>query len=133
MNKTEPASRVQWLEFHGQKVLFLNFRSATVEESLKLIADFTKIADAQPDHSMDLLTDVTDANYDAMIANKWKAARFAQDAKIRRSAVFGLKGLVGIAVRAFQQAAEMLGKRRVKIFADQEGAVRWLTNPENKA
>jgi len=120
-------NRVRWIDHNKRRILLLDFSHAKVEESLALINDFCKVVDAEPDDSVYLLTDVTGADYDSSVAQQWKAARFVRTHKIRRSAVFGLSGLIEIAIRAFHQALALFGKKSdLKICGNLEESLRWL-------
>ncbi len=119
--------RVRWIEHASRRILLLDFSHATVGESLALIADFCKIVDAEPDDSVYLLSNVTGAVYDSAVAQQWKAARFERTHKIRRSSIYGLSGLVGIAVRAFHQALALFGKKTdLRICGNLEDSLKWL-------
>lgn len=122
-------ARLSWARHHGAEFLYLDFSHASVESSLALIDEFVRALQDREDRSVLLLTNVSEAGYDSAIALKWKSARLAQSAKIRASAVFGLSGLVGMAVRGFMEAAEMLGLHwtdQLKVFKAEEEAKEWL-------
>jgi hypothetical protein len=123
-------SRLYWLDYQGIRMLCLDFSAATVAESLGLIDEFETIVKGEPDGSILMLTDVTDAAYDSAISNKWKSKRLQYDVKMRASVVFGLSGLVGIAVKAFVDLTKLLGmapKRSPVILKTREQALVWLS------
>jgi len=129
MTPTETSSRLQWLRLQGKEVLFLDFRSAPVEESLALMAGFDQLMQGAEPESILLLTDVTDAEFDPGIASKWRTVRLAHSDKIKASAVYGLQGLVGMAIRGFYDMLVLLGNakaRQFRIFKDGQEARAWL-------
>jgi hypothetical protein len=122
--------RVRWIDLNGTRVLYLDFSNSTVQESLEISREFTVVAQTEPAGSILLLTNVTDAEYDPSIARQWKEARLAQDDRIRASAVYGLQGLTGIAIRGFVEARRLLGlsaANEPRIFADGNEAKNWLS------
>ncbi|HXB97180.1 MAG TPA: hypothetical protein VNZ54_03955 [bacterium] len=108
----------------------MDFSRAVPEESLALIAAFHQAMLGRAADSVLLLTDVTEAVYEASIARQWKAARMEHSRAIRASAIFGLRGLVGAAVRGFIDAARLLGlsfvDQRLRIFTSEAEACDWL-------
>jgi hypothetical protein len=123
-------TRLRWIQVQGKEVLLLDFSRATPEESLDLIAGFHKTMLGRASDSVLLLTDVTEAVYEASIARQWKAARLEHSPAIRASAIFGLRGLVGAAVRGFIDAARLLGlpfvDQRLRVFGAEAEACDWL-------
>jgi hypothetical protein len=121
--------RVDWLDLNGTRVLFMDFAGASVAESLTSIRDFLEVMQRQAPQSVLLLSDVTDAAYDASISRQWKEARLRYDDVIRASAIYGLKGLVGVAVRGFIDARRLLGLSAAngpRIFSSAAEAREWL-------
>jgi len=108
----------------------MDFSRATPAESLALIDDFVAVIRDQAPGSVRMLTDVTEASYEPSISNKWKAARLQQDAYFHASAVFGLSGLVGVAVRSLVDLMALLNlvksSRKVRIFKTKDQALAWL-------
>jgi hypothetical protein len=130
MPTTAVQTRLRWIQLQGKEVLHLDSSRALPEESLALIAAFRQLMLGRPADSVLLLTDLTEAVYEASIARQWKAARLEHSRAIRASAVFGLRGLVGAAVRGFIDAARLLGlsfvDQRLRIFATEAEACDWL-------
>lgn len=110
--------------------LMMDFSHATVAESLAMMDHFAAAIKDQPPISVRMLTDVTDAQYEPSVANKWKAIRIQYDPLIKASAIYGLNGLVGVAVRALLELMDMLGlnrgQRKLRIFKTRESALAWL-------
>lgn len=122
-------TRVRWIELNGKKVLFMEFAGATVAQSLAMIREYDESMRNMPPQSVLLLTDVTGAAYDPSIARQWKEARNRHDAAIRKSAIWGLQGLVGLAIRGFIETRRFLGfgeANAPRIFADGDEARAWL-------
>ena len=108
----------------------LDFSHATVAESLALMDNYAAALKDQPPHSVRMLSDVTEAQYEPSVANKWKAIRIQHDPIIKASAIYGLSGLVGVAIRAFLELLDMLGmnrtQKKLRIFKNRESALAWL-------
>ena len=122
--------RIFWSEHQGVPFLMLDFAGATVSESLALMDDYAAALRGKEAGSVRMMSDVTDAEYDPAVANKWKALRIQNDTYIRASAIYGLSGLVGVAIRAFLELLDMLGMNRAmkkfRIFKTREQALAWL-------
>lgn len=122
--------RIYWTQHQGTPYLMLDFSRASIAESLVLMDDYAAALKDQPPLSVRMLSDVTDAQYEPSVANKWKAVRLQHDPMIRASAVFGLSGLVGVAVRSFMELQEILGMNRsgkkLRIFKTRDQALAWL-------
>lgn len=112
-------------------MLYLDFHRAKPAESLALIESFQQAMLGRAQDSVLLLTNVTDATYEGSIATRWKAARMQHAQAIRASAVYGLSGLVGMAVRGVIDTARLLGlpmtEGQLRVFADGEEARQWLS------
>ena len=129
MNSLKTQTRVRWIELEGKKVLLMEFAGAPVAESLQMIVDFDREMQGRAPASVMMLTDVTGAQYDPSIARQWKEARNRHDAVVRVSAMAGLSGLVGIAIRSFIEVRRFLGmsaSNEPKVFERIEDAREWL-------
>lgn len=123
------SDRIRWIQLGEKKVLFLNFAQLKVEASLALMDSFVDEIKGRPKGSVLLLHDVTEAEYDPSVARKWKELRLAYDDAIKASAIYGLSGLVGVAVRGFTEARRLLGLvtgNDIRIFSDGQVARDWL-------
>lgn len=122
--------RIFWTQHQGISYLMMDFSHATVAESLAIMDDYVDALQGKAVGSVILLTDVTGAHYEAAVSNKWKAVRLQMDGPIKASAVYGLSGLVGVAVLAFVELMELLGlnrgSKKVRIFKTREQALAWL-------
>ena len=125
-----PLTRLRWIQINQREVLFLDFSHSKPEESLALIDAFRVAMAGRAPESVLLLTDVTGAGYEPSIATRWKAARVEFAPCIRASAIFGLSGLVGMAVRGIIDTARLLGlpmgDHRLRIFSGEAEATAWL-------
>jgi hypothetical protein len=129
VNSLNSRTRVSWIELNGKTVLFMEFAGASVEESLGMIRHFDSAMNGRAPGTVLLLTDVTDAAYDPSIARQWKEARSRYDAAIRASAIYGLSGLVGLAIRGFMEARLLMGMspdNAPRIFNSGQEARAWL-------
>ncbi len=107
----------------------MEFAGASINESLEMIRHFDAAMVGRAPGTVLLLTDVTDAAYDPSIARQWKEARNRHDAAVRASAIHGLSGLVGLAIRGFMEARLMMGMspdNAPRIFNSGEEARAWL-------
>lgn len=125
-----PNKRIYWLNHQGFEVLVLNFNGASCSESLELMDDFNTVLKDHKDVAVRIFSDVTDAQYDPAISNKWKAVRLQHGAKIHASVVVGLSGLVAVAVLSFFELGRFLNlpksRLKMKIFTNRDQALAWL-------
>ncbi len=131
MSTSSNDKRIYWINHQGVPILVMDFSHATPAESLAAIDGFLPaIIKEQAPASVRMLTDVTEASYEPSISNKWKAARLQHDAYFHASAVFGLSGLVGVAVRSLVDLMALLNlvksSRKVRIFKTKDQALAWL-------
>ena len=122
--------RLKWLKIQGKEILLLDFSHAAPQESLDLMKDFRQLMESQGPASVLMLTNVTGAGYDSAVSTKWKSLRPEIDSKLRASAIYGLSGLVGIAVQSVVEAARLigwpLGKDILRVFKTADEATAWL-------
>lgn len=129
MTQQTDRARCAWIKHEGKEILFLDFSHASVETSLDLVNEFLRAMEGRAEKSVLLLTDVTGAEYDPAIAAKWKNARLAKSAEIKASALYGLSGLVGMAIRGFVEALALMGRPdgdQLKVFKTGNEAKDWL-------
>jgi hypothetical protein len=122
--------RIYWFNHLGVSVLMMDFSRATPQESLDLMDDFAVAMEGQAENSVRMLTDLTEASYEPSISGKWKAVRVKYDHQIKSSGVYGLSGLVGVAVRSFVDMAILMNLpragKKLRIFKTREQALAWL-------
>ena len=125
-----PLTRLRWIQINHREVLFLDFSRANPADSLALIESFRLTMEGREPESVLLLTDVSNAVYEPSISTQWKAARVKYAPCVRASAIFGLSGLVGMAVRGVIDAARLLGvpmgDNHLRIFEAEAEAIAWL-------
>jgi hypothetical protein len=130
MSTSSNDKRIYWINHQGVPILVMDFSHATPAESLAAIDGFVPAIISQPKGSVRMLTDVTEASYEPSISNKWKAVRLQYDAYFHASAIFGLSGLVGVAVRSMVDLMALLNiakaSRKVRIFKTKDQALAWL-------
>ena len=124
-----PQTRLRWIKLNGKDALLVDFSQAKPAESLELIETFRQAMQGRAPGSVLLLTDVTQAEYEGSISTRWKAARSEFSPFIRASAIWGLSGLVGMAVRGMIDAMRLLGlttDKHLRIFSTEAEAHEWL-------
>ena len=129
MSSNDVKKRISWINHQGIPILVLDFSRATPAESLSLIDDFVPVIKEQPLGSVRMLSDVTESSYDAAISNKWKAVRVQYNDYFHASAIIGLSGLVGVAVRSFVELLDFLNlsrSKKLRIFKTKDQALAWL-------
>lgn len=122
--------RLRWIQDMGKEILFVDLKQATVAESLAAIADFERSLQGRAAHSALVLVDVTACSYDPSVSARWKAAQRTFSPLIRGSAVYGLSGMVAVALRGFIAALRLLGLTRfgddLRLYGTRSEALAWL-------
>ena len=119
MTKTE---RVKFIQHKWRQLLLLDFSCCSVHEAITTINDAEKTIRAQPQSSVLILTDVTDARYNLEVIEKLKQFADGNTPYVKASAVVGLDGLKKIVYNA----VVMFTGRRLPVFEDVEKAKDWL-------
>jgi hypothetical protein len=121
--------RISWQAVQGRPILVLDLSGSSPDESLDLLAEFSVLIKEQSD-PVRILINATDASYEASITNKWKALWLQHHAKILALSIYGSSGLMGIAMRSFIEAMELLrmpqARQKMGIFNSRQEAVTWL-------
>ena len=123
-------SRVQMTQVHGIPIMTLDFSHANGIETLEMLEEYRRIVLAQKPDSARLLVDVQGIAYDASVSAKWKAVRMELDPYIHASAIYGVQGLVGVAIRSYTELMLWLklprASQKIRVFKSREDALTWL-------
>jgi hypothetical protein len=114
--------RVEFIQHQWRQVLLLDFSQCSVEEALNTIEEAKKVIRSQPEKSLLILTDVTDARYNIDVVEKLKEFTKGNEPYVRASAVVGLDGIKKI----IYNAVVMFSKRTFPLFENRENALDWL-------
>jgi hypothetical protein len=130
MNQETATTRLRWIQDAGKEILFLDFKQATVAECLAMLDDLKVNLQDRPAHSVLVLADVTGAPYDPSVSTRWKATRVTYASVIRGSAVYGMSGMVALALRGGAEVQRLLGLARFgteqKYFKTRAESLAWL-------
>ena len=122
--------RIQKIQVQGVPIVTLDFSGATPAQTLAMLDEYPGVFTDKTPGSVRLLTDVTGLTYDSAVSNKWKSARVEYDPYVRATAIYGVTGLVGVAVRSFTEVALWLGlpnaQKKIQVFDSREKALAWL-------
>jgi hypothetical protein len=123
-------TRLRWIQDGGKEIFFLDFKQATVAESLAMLDDLKKNLDGRPAHSVLALADVTGASYDPSVSTRWKATRMAFAPIVRATAIYGMSGMVALALRGAAEVQRLMGLARTgdeqRYFKSRAEALAWL-------
>jgi hypothetical protein len=122
--------RIQTIQVQGISIVTMDFSDASPADTLSMLEEYPRIFVGREPDSVRLLTNVTGLTYDSSVSNKWKSARIEYDSYVLATAIYGVSGLVGVAVRSFTEVALWLGlpnaQKKIKVFATREKALAWL-------
>ena len=122
--------RIQKIQVQGITIMTLDFSQATSGETLAMLDDFRSAFDGLKPHSIRLLTDVSNFIYDSAVSSKWKVVRMEMDPFIKASAIYGVDGLLGVAIRSYTELMVWLNlpsaKTKLQVFKTREKALAWL-------
>jgi hypothetical protein len=123
-------TRVRWIQDAGKEILFLDFKQATVAESLAMLDGLKPNLQGRPAQSVLALADVTGAHYDPSVSTRWKATRMAFAPIVRATAVYGISGMVAWSLRGAAEVQRLMGLARTgdeqKYFKARAEALAWL-------
>jgi hypothetical protein len=120
--RSDAMSHAGFETVNGKQIFFIDFRDAPVAASLKTIADAkAQVARCQP-NSLLTLTDVTNAVYDEVVAEKLKELAAANKPFVKASAVVGVAGLKKV---VFNMVI-LFTRRKMSLFDDLAAARKWL-------
>src|SRR5580658_407014 len=105
-------TRLRWIQDGGKEIFFLDFKHATVAESLAMLDDLKQNLQGRPPQSVLALADVTGASYDPSVSTRWKATRMAFAPTVRATAIYGMSGMVALSLRAAAQVQRLMGLTR---------------------
>jgi hypothetical protein len=114
--------RVKFIVHKWRQLLVLNFSHCTVNEATETINEARQVIRSQPQSSLIILTNVTDAKYDLAVIEQLKAFTSNNKPYVRASAVVGLDGLQKIVYTA----VTLFSKRTFPVFDNIEKAKDWL-------
>lgn len=123
-------TRLRWIQDEGKEIFFLDFKQATVAESLAMLDDLKKNLHGRPAHSVLVLADVTSASYNPSVSTRWKGTRTAFAPIVRATAVYGMSGMVALSLRGAAEVQRLMGLARTgdeqKYFKTRAEALTWL-------
>ena len=114
--------QLRWIEYKGEKILFLDFRNASIETSLNTLDTAMKEISLNPEGTVRMVSDYTNVNFNK---ESEKAVRFFSG-NIKKymcaSAVVGMSG----GKRALLAAVRIATKRKIIAFDTIEEAKEWI-------
>jgi len=114
--------RIKFIQQSGKKLLFLDFSNCNVEELLEAIDEAKTIIKTQPENSLLILTDVTNARFNEEVSRKMKEFTTHNKPYVKESAVVGVIGLKKIIL----DAVMLFSNRKLHTFDTIEQAKDWL-------
>ena len=115
--------RLQTIDANGQRIIFVDLSAIKPAESLAVMSEARVLVSSQPPKSVLLMTDVTNASYNAESADAMKAFSKGNTPFVRRSAVVGATGLRAVVLAAIR----ILTGREIRTFDTRDAAMEWLT------
>jgi hypothetical protein len=114
--------RAYFAEHKGKKFLYIDLSKGTVEEGLAVIAKAKGIIRSQPEKSVLVFTDVTDARFNPEVTDALKEYVAGNKPYVVASAVIGVTGLKQILVNAIMK----FSGRKLVMFNTKEQSLDWL-------
>jgi hypothetical protein len=116
------SSRVQFLEYFGKKVLFINYANCDAAMMKEVAGEGHRVLALEPLNSVLTLNDVTGATFDQEAVAFLKSMVAANAPYVRRGAVIGISGLQSL----IYEAVQAFSKRKLPQFSNREQALSWL-------
>jgi len=118
--------RVNVEEHKGHRVVVADCRNCTPEQLIDVFDEVKEIVTAQPEHSIDTLTDFTGAQFDRDSITRLKEAAAVDRPHVVRAAFIGVDTLPEV----YHKAIENFSARRFATFKTREEALEYLTKDE---
>ncbi len=116
------ADRVQFIQYRGKQILHLDFSKAKADEVIDTIGKARAVIDTQPQASVRILTDVTDAAFNSKVSEAMKEFVTHNKPFVVASAVIGVTGLKQI----IYNAVVKFSGRNLVAFDTPDQAKDWL-------
>jgi hypothetical protein len=120
-------SRVQFIEFFGKRVLFINYAKCDAAMMKEVAAEGHRMLALEPPNSVLTLNDVTGATFDHEAVAFLKSMVAANAPYVKRGAVIGISGLQSL----IYEAVQAFSKRKLPQFSGREQALSWLVKDES--
>jgi len=115
--------RVQFIEHKGKKILHLNFAYCKADDILPIIDKAKTVISTQTQKSVYVLTDVTEAAFNAKVSDSMKEFVSHNKPFVAASAVVGVVGLKQIIFNAVMKVSG----RELHAFDSLDQAKEWLS------
>ena len=120
---------VQFIEYRGIEILYIDFSYSTShEEILDIMQETKRLIATRPPASVLTLTNITEAFFDREISQALKDLAAYNKPYVKAGAVIGLTAVR----RIIYNAVMFFSKRHLEIFDDLESAKEWLLNVSKK-
>lgn len=116
--------RVGFGGHRGKQILFLDFSNCGVPDILQTIDEAKAIVKQQPEQSLLILSDVTNAAFDDSVRLAMKEFTVHNKPYVKASAVVGVTGLK----RIIFDGIMLFSRRKITAFDNIEAARDWLTS-----
>ena len=116
------ASRVQFIEFCGRRVLFIDYSHCDVAMLKSVSEEGHRVITLQPLNSVLTLNDVTGSGFDQESVNVLKSKVKDNAPFVKRAAVIGIRGLQSL----IYEGVQAFSSRRIPQFPSRQEALEWL-------
>ncbi|HEV3037720.1 MAG TPA: hypothetical protein VHA33_08045 [Candidatus Angelobacter sp.] len=116
------SSRVQFIEYFGKKVLFINYAHCDAAMMKEVAGEGHRVLSQEPSNSVLTLNDVTGASFDQESVAALKSMVAANAPYVKRGAVIGISGLQSL----IYEAVQAFSRRKLPQFSTREQALAWL-------
>ena len=122
MDISSAASRVNFIEHNGRRVLLVDYSHCNAALLKAVVQECQRIVAIQPANSVRTLNDVTGTMFDQESVALLKALVKANAPYVKKAAVVGLTGLQ----RLIHEAVQAFSKRNLPLFPTRNAALDWL-------
>ncbi|MFL7793416.1 MAG: STAS/SEC14 domain-containing protein [Anaerolineae bacterium] len=112
---------VNWIEYKGKEILFIDYRGLGLEESLETLDQAEEVIAGRKDKIL-ILVDTRDAYTSAEFMSRLKESGKEIAPKMEKQAIVGITGLKAILLDAYNRFTGSA----LKPFSTQEEAKEWL-------
>jgi hypothetical protein len=124
MTKQQVDKRIGFFEYHGRRILLVDFSNCTAREAEEITRRVPDYVTREPLGSVLILTNFAGGSFDRAALNAMKETAVFDKPYVNKSALIGTLSLP----REFQDEMQTYSRRAFALFPTREDALKWLVD-----
>lgn len=120
---------VTWKEQQGRPYLCVDLRNLSRDGQLQALSDYVKALEGHADQSVAVLVLASEFEFHPEVITKARGIMLQHQAKVKRSALVNMGGILKIAFEGYYEVAKLLGlvlNEHGRHFKTEAEALAWL-------